>query len=88
VGVDHGAILELVLAALGGFCEINGMRLPDVLSTSSCLQQLLKLVRASVAWTACTGGAGGLWAADRPPARQKTARRLVNRSPSRIPPAP
>jgi hypothetical protein len=69
------------------------MHPPDVLRTSSCLQQLLKLVCVSVAWTACAGGARGLWAADRPPARnpparkppaiqKKTARLLVHNPPA------
>jgi hypothetical protein len=86
VGVDHCAILELVLAALDGFREINGMHLPDILSTSSCLQLLLKLVCVSVGWTACVGGARGLWAAamaDRPPARKPPA----SKPPASNPPA-
>jgi hypothetical protein len=102
VTIDHGAILEFVLAALGGFCEINGMRPPDVLRTSSCLQQLLKLVCVSVAWTACAGGARGLGRRTaclpenrptenrslviRPPYKKKTARPPENR-PIEQPPA-
>jgi hypothetical protein len=76
------------------------MRPPDVLRTSSCPQQLLKLVCVSVAWTACAGGARGLGRrtarppenrpieqppAKKPPALLNTARSLVNRPPSNKP---
>jgi hypothetical protein len=75
VNIDHGAMLELVLAVVGWFCEINGMRPPDVLSMSSCLQQLLRLVYVSEAWTVCAGGAGcGGSLGGGPPACQKSAR--------------
>jgi hypothetical protein len=40
---DHGAMLELALAAVGGFRDIDGTRPPDVSSTASCFRWSLKV---------------------------------------------
>jgi hypothetical protein len=58
---DHGAMLELALAAVGGFREIDGTRPPDVSSTASCFRWSLKLIWGveSFRGRSLGGGAGG-----------------------------